>query len=389
MKVDLSFFKKNKDSFFIAGFLFAMLLLKLPAPDEMSSFSTTPYFVSNKLGIVSRSFIGNIIFTFTDFLSEKTLYTVILIFTCLMICMLSFLAGYVIKKLDGDLQQTARFTALLYLLLPTSVIFLFKDINFGRFDLYQIILSMILSVVASKKGFHYLCPVIMAVGIMIHQVNIFYMPFCVIALLLEIKKSGFKKSRIITTVISVVAVVSLFFYYQFYPKTLNFATAEEAAAFLQQFTDIEISSSVLFGEYYSNVFELWRSYVWPILRGDSIPDLLFVFPFLIPVFVLFFVLWKGAFKKAEDSFSKFIFFLALISPLASLPQFILINDYGRWFAALFINQFFTLFYMLYRKENAVSESLLSIRDFFKKHTVALVMLIIWMACVLASASYNM
>lgn len=384
-----SFSKKNKDSLFIAGFLFLMLALKIPEPHEMSQFSTTPYFVSDKLGTVSRSFIGNIIFTFTDYLSQNALYIIILIFTCILIVMFSALAGTIINQQSGELRQSVRFSVLLFLLLPTSLIFLFKEINYGRFDLYQIILSMIAGIFASRKGLHYLCPVIMAICIMIHQVNIFYMPFIVIALLLEIKNSNFSKKRIISFFVALIAVISLFLFYQFYPKTLNFATAQDAASFLQGFTDIKISSSVLYGEYYSNVFELWGSYVRPILRDDSIPDLIFVAPFVLPVFTLFFLLWKGAFKKCTAPFTKFIFLLCLLSPLMALPQFILINDYGRWFAGIFINQFFMLFYMVYRKEEFVCESLLSVREFFVKHHWALPTLTVYMASVLASASYNL
>ena len=387
--MNLKFFKKNKDSFFIAGSLLLMLAFKIPSLDGMNPFSLTPYLVTSKLGVVSRTLVGDIIFLFTDFLTQKTLYKIILFFTLLMIFMFSFLSGKVISNLQGDLKQSAQTALIIFLLLPTSIVFLFKNDYFGRLELYQVILSMVLAIIASKKGLHYLCPFIMVAGIMIHQGNIFYMPFCVIALLLEIKISSFSKRRIAVCTVGVIAVIALFLFYQFSPKTLNFSTVREAVNFLQGFTDIHILLDVLYGEYYSDFSELWSSYIWPIIESDSIPDLLYVFPFVLPALVLFISVWIGAFKKTKEPFMKIVFLLCAISPLASVPQFLFANDYGRWVGAIFINQFFMLFYMLYRKEKSTCKALLSVREFFIKHTVALPALIVWMAVVLISSSYNM
>lgn len=55
----------------------------------------------------------------------------------------------------------------------------------------------------------------------------------------------------------------------------------------------------------------------------------------------------------------------MLSPVSTLVQCVMINDYGRWFAAMLITQLSLMFFLAYKDEQTVVGALEKLAGFFK------------------------
>lgn len=361
-----SFVEKNKYAFGMFVFFVVMMALKMPPYNGMSSFSTTIYTATYDIGFSSRFLVGSVIFLFTDFLTLKALYAIIIVSTLIMVALLSFMLGYIPGRLDGAAGSGARAVMLFYAAMPVSVIVLFKDMNFGRYDIYLIIVSMLILVCLSRRQAAWLVPMLCGICMLIHHVWMFsFMPAAAI-LLIYTAGRGKKKGRgIAVCALSFAVIIGLFIYFQFFKFDPGFATAEEMTAAMSKRVDYGLNSDIFYGEYFSSVQELWASYIKPILIEDSIPDALYLMPVFLPFLAVLYYVWFNAFLLCGEKFMRFVILLCMLSPASTLVQCVMINDYGRWFAAMLITQLSLMFFLAYKDEQAVVGALEKLAGFFK------------------------
>jgi len=69
----------------------------------------------------------------------------------------------------------------------------------------------------------------------------------------------------------------------------------------------------------------------------------------------------------NDNFRKHIYQISYLSPLATLPAFILTVDWGRWFAAAIISQFTLLIYFLANDDEVVLLAVSSMKERLSKY----------------------
>lgn len=367
-----------------------LLLLKMPKAENMSSFSITIYTTSYDLGFSSRFLVGSLIFLFTDFLTLNSLYAIIVVSTVVMTAFASYMLGYVPGRLDGDAGSGARAIMLLYAATPISIIVLYKDDNFGRYDIYLIIVSLFLLVCLAGQHLRWLVPALCAVCMLIHHVWMFsFMPASAILLLYSAYRDKKRRSGVALCALSYAVIIGLFLYFQFFKPSLDFASAEEMAAALGQRVDYMVNPSIYYGEYFSSVPELWHSYIKPILLEDSVPDALYLLPVILPVLAVLFSVWLNAFRLCREKFMRLVILLCMAAPLSTLVQCVMINDYGRWFAAMMITQLSLLFFLLYKKEESVTASVGNLAVFLRKHSYLAAAVAAYVPMFIFSASYNL
>ena len=385
-----SFVEKNKYAFGMFILFSVMMLLKMPPYDGLSTFSTTIYTATYDLGFSSRFLVGSIIYLFTDFLTAKALYVIIVVSTILMTALVSYLLGYMPGRLEGDAGSGARALMLLYAATPSSIICLYKDNNFGRYDVYLIIVTLLILVCLAKERFQALVPALCAVCMLIHHVWMFsFMPSVGILLLYSAYRNKKKAVGTALCAVSYALIVGLFLYFQFFKPALGFASPEDMADVLGKRAGFPIDPNIYFGEYFSSVPKLWSGYVKGILIEDSIPDAAYLLPILLPVLAVLFTVWLNAFKLCKEKFLRFILLLCMAAPSSTLVQCVMINDYGRWFMGMLLTQFSLLFFLLYKKEDCVVASVEKLAVFFKKRPYLAAAVAVYVPMFIFSASYNL
>ncbi len=385
-----TFLKRNQYAFGMFILFIALLIMKLPSVDELSSFTTSIYAATYSLGFSSRLLVGSIIFLFTDFLTKKALYAVIIVSTVLMTAFVSYMLGYVPGRLDGDAGKGARTLMLLYAATPSSIICLYRDIYFGRYDVYLILVTMLILVCLANNRLRWLVPVLCAVCLMIHQVWMFsFMPSVGILLLYSAYRDKKKTVGAALCAVSYAVIIGLFLYFQFFKPDLGYASADEMAEVLGKRTGFPINSNIYLGEYFSSVPELWSGYIKKILIEDSIPDAAYLLPILLPVLAVLYGVWVNAFRLCDKKFMRFILLLCMAAPVSTLVECVMINDYGRWFTGMLITQFSLLFFLLNKKEDSVVASVEKLTAFFSKRSYLAVAVAVYVPMFVFSASYNL
>ena len=137
-----NWFHKIQYELVIFAFLVIQLLVTIPMPHQMNYWTVTSYFMSYEdFGFGSRMLIGSVFKLLFPFLSVKALYTAILV---TLLCLMLFTAvvlGSAIRR-SGDAMKAVIILAAVYLASPASIAHLFGWRNYGRFDIYLIIIAV-------------------------------------------------------------------------------------------------------------------------------------------------------------------------------------------------------------------------------------------------------
>ena len=81
--------------------------------------------------------------------------------------------------------------------------------------------------------------------------------------------------------------------------------------------------------------------------------------------------------KQNSTQKKFIFILCSAAPKAFIPAAIFGNDWDRWWAAATNTQFILVFYFIYSGEITIMDYVKKIGNFFEKHSLLLLLIIIF------------
>lgn len=367
--------KKYYEIFIFAVIMFEFAVL-LPGINNMDSYVVTFYLLSYQdLGLNNRLFIGSVFKIFAEYISSETLYYYICAITICLNCMVALVLGKVFRRSTDEKTDSLKIFIILFLSSPFSLSHLFNSANFGYFDLYFIILTLIMVIFIRNKYLKWLIPILCIIAEAIHPGwFLLYMPAIAIILICEFYINKYKKSSTVICIVSFLAASLALLYFQFLPHSINFATPEDVVRFIQHRTDYPLESvEIILSNYFLDV---------RTLLYDSIPAVLsFVLPYSIcilvmtsPLIAVFITLWLQAYKKAQDKFSKVIILLCMAAPIVSLTIFFNF-DWDRWISAIFIVQFMLVFYFLDSGFACVIEAAEHIKLYFQKHRVLFVFIV--------------
>jgi len=375
--------KKYYEIFIFAILMFEFAVLN-PGIQHMDEWNTTYYFLSYQdFGFNSRLLIGSIFKFFTEYISNSTLFYCILAVIICMNASVAVILGKILRNFPDESLSSLKVFIILFLINPFSLATLFDKGNFGIFDIYLVITTIIMMLVVRHNYFKWLIPALCMIALGIQQVYIVtYMPIIVVILIYEWYKSGYKKSYIVLCGVSFSLMIFLFVYFEFLAPELPFNNAKEVVSFLSHRTDIALSYVVINDEYFFKATN-WFSEVWHFTSLFVIPYGVCALVVTSPLIVIFFSLWSTAFKKAKDKFAKFIMLLCITAPLISLPIFTQ-TDWDRWISAIFIVQFSLAIYFLASGFNCVIESADNIRNYFQKHKLLFAVIIIYLSMLMFS-----
>jgi len=375
--------KKYYEIFIFAVLMFEFAVL-LPNINNNDPYMVTFYFLSYQdLGLNTRLFIGSVFKIFAEYISVKTLFYCICIITACLNGLVALVLGKVLRRSFDETTDSLKIFIILFLSSPFSLCFLFYKGNFGYFDLYLVLVTVIMFLFTGNKYLKWLVPALCIIAEAIHPGwMLLYMPAIAIILIFEHYKNKYKKTSLILCAITfLIASISLF-YFQFLPHHIDFKSPEAVVSFIQHRTDFPLNSDIIMSNYFLKVGTYFYDSLHAV-KSFAISYSVCVLAMTSPLIAIFISLWLKAFKKAEDKFAKFIVLLCMASPAASFPMFFNL-DWDRWIAAIFIVQFSLVIYFLDSGFACVVEAAEDIRAFFQKHLFLFVFIIVFMSMMVFS-----
>jgi hypothetical protein len=272
----------------------------------------------------------------------------------------------------------------LYFSSPASISFLFNRSNFGRFDAYLIIFTLLSLFFINTSYFKLVVPALCVISVLTHQVFVFtYFSIVVGLLLFKIYEEKFSMSSILNFSITIIITAILFLYLQFNSSHLNAIKAKDIIETIRNITDVPVSEDMIDLEYFKSI----KDHLALIVYSDNTTFIhwktrilsgIIVLLFMLPISVVLINFWKEAIKYTSDKFLKFVLVFMMISPTITLPAFLFTIDWGRWFATIFISQFAFIFYLAFRRCNPIILSLQKMQKHFTENITYIILIIIFM-----------
>lgn len=315
---------------------------------SIHSFTTTPYVLSyQEFGLIPRGLIGSIIRTFKPFVSVRFLGVFILLANIILIIIVTFVLGKVIHNSKKN-QLEILFFALMFLLSPASISYLFSKGEFGRLDLFLIIISILCIILSSHNYLRWFIPFFCMMAVAIHEVFVFtYFILVLVSLLYMSYERNRSKASIILTILTLILTSLTFIYFQFFASvSKNFQSSTDMKIHLQNYTNLIPNDGMLGFEYFSDL----KSHFFDVALSTlptNICNLIIALALLSPVLYIVGKTWFFIIKNTSGNDRKVIIIMNL-SPLISLPAFILTIDWGRWLASILIVQFAFIFFLDYK-----------------------------------------
>jgi len=344
----------NKYEAGIFLFLCIQLMALAPGFGRIDSLSATAFLLSYRYGISSRGFVATIMDFLSNYSFVSKYFVWHFVFCSLIIlsCLVSVCLGSVIKKAKDETRSFVLFLTILSLSCFTSPSAYFSYFNFGRTEIFALILMLILLTIIDKPGFNWFIPFLALFTISTHLVLVFfYIPFIFIMLLYKLICSENKKQSTALFIVTFIFVVGSFLLYiLFHENTFVFPDAHIFAEYLKSKTDLGYSEGFLFDALYAKLqdhLSIWHNDVSLLYRGNV--SILIN----IPLIVFFVIIWVNCFLHEKQWLKKIFFVLPVLLLLYHVPVFLMFTDYGRWMIMITMIQFMLIFYLVYTEDKTV------------------------------------
>ena len=296
--------------------------------------------------------------------------------------MFSFAAGRVIRKADEKVKNTAMIFVLLFLTVPYSHTVLYPTLV--SVDRFLVIFTLLALNAISKKGFKWFVPLLIIMSLATYQGYAFtYMPAVAILLIYEVYRNKNSKQSIALLLVCFTTMAVFSAYFFLYKGITSFKNIEDLIAYASNKTDIRNSIGefniklILKGYFFYKPSELFRNSIFPLEVWRDLKYEIRGIIYLLPLLIVFFLVWKSAIKNSLNKFEKFIYIMCMLAPLARMPMYILSTNFVRGRISVVIVQFFLVFYFLYVGNSVVSASAKKTGDFFRKNYLLLAALVVY------------
>lgn len=323
---------KNRAFALISAVLIGVLFWTNLA-ERTNSYNSTLLAFSYKYGFIPRGLIGTVyqglnrVLPF-DMQSYAAVNTFTLVATIILCILVWLFVRFMIKRVSDANADLVQLLATLFIIftIPTFSYYY----NFGRLDIYLVMLTMLAVVLIVKDRALWLLVPIAAVGMMIHEGYVFMYLNVIVALLLY---RGIKDGKKYFILLGVVLVVSamLFCYFTFVGRGLH----------PEHYDDIiSVASSMCYkNKCHKDVVRaevlgvnLWQEEAkYRLDNHRELPVFILLFsPFIILGFKMVRNLLDDVSGETENLVSKLAFLCIAFGGFTTLPLFVLKVDYGRW-----------------------------------------------------------
>lgn len=372
----------------IIGFLLYRLLIT--KNDLLCGYVSLWYAIDYSYGFGSRLLIGTIMRLISPggYVQNDTAYAFVIIANIILCAILGILLGKVLRKAltyGNDVFFAVSVLVVLYLASPATPEYLWNGANLGRLDTFLIINMMIIILISFKvknRVIRYISFLSIAlISILIHQIYFFlFFPSLLVIYICDTWKYGVDKKDKKQYLIVIGSVVIIFLAFCF----MQFCSGVYYDDLDELYNDLCASTSV-----YVDIAPLQAEYFWSIkdhFVTNMLPDMKERIRFapltvimLAPMWAIYTKIWNMVIKSANDRVQKWKYILIRLTYILYIPVFALMNDYGRWFAALFIMMLMNLLVLIFNKDELVVDAVAKCGAFFKKYPIVPLMIIVYIA----------
>lgn len=320
------------------------------------------YVINYSYGFGSRLLIGSLVNLLTGgFVTNTFAYNFVLMALCAICILLSLVIGRVYKKMpDRQSKAAVLFLTVFYLMSPASPEYLWTAENMGRLDTYLLLLSLAAVVaflaIKDRRIRHFVFAVLGCLCILIHQAYIFlFFPLMLVMMIEDIWSSGFKKGTVLGAIL-VSAVIGIAFMIMQFQSGIYYDDLELLMEELNAHADFLVDAGPMEAEYFWTIVENFTHNMVPEIPHHLKYGFMLVC-MLSPVWVTYLWIWIHAIRCSDKKSEKVKYVLMLMTNIAFVPVFALMNDWGRWFAALFIVGFLELLVLAWKHDGGIRNSL--------------------------------
>ena len=375
--------QSRKGSKLDKGFLAVLIILSVVLfvrffDREVININATMLAFSYKYGFISRGLVGTVYAALNRILPFDMMnYTWTYRFTFAVtmvyyVILLAFLA-FCLKQCREKQKEAARYLAVFFLLFAVPMFC--SKFNFGRLDVYCVMLSLIGAILLIAERFEWLLVPIAALGVMVHQGNVFM--FLNIILVLTIFKALSRKGKeqgkyLWLFLLCFLTVSALFLWFELFSH-FNGANI---------YDDIVAKATALCnnGAYHKDVIDheilgvdlTDREIVWRIFNVIQYPIFIVA---MLPYLVIAVKFFGGLFKNAGSRQEKWKYFFVIAGAGTILPDILLKVDSGRWMFSIICYYSVVLLSLLAMKDPLIEQQMQESLAAIKRHPGVVLLLI--------------
>lgn len=359
---------------------------------DLQEWSSAWNAMDYSMGTGSRLLMGSIYRLFYgDYLDNTVAYKYVAIGIGITIIVLAITLGKLIRKaVDArpDCRNIIIWTVVAYVASPWSIAYVWNTQNFGRFDVYMLLVGVLAVFVALTvenvylKFFLYTS--LGVLGLAIHQGFAFlFYPMILIVMCYDVfKDNQVQVKNLALAVISGLVNVAVAIYFQFF-SSLRFDSVEEIVADIASRSNIYVSDWALYIEYFGGMkYQLEE--ITPGFFRDEAPwtKMVLIFLLFAPVLIVYVLIWKDVFSYLKENKIKILqssYLYMLLVHLCYVPMFLIHTDWGRHFAPWFTLQTFIFLFYLAKKDSAMTYAYEKMKIRAERHPWYFVLAVVWIA----------
>jgi len=346
--------------FYIAWIGLAFVLFVKYFDASVNKINSTMFSFSYKYGFISRGFVGSV-YQFInkvisiDIMHYKYLFYFVLGVTLLFYILLAYYFFVCLKHSKLDVRNHVMYLIVFYTIFAVPMFC--NEENFGRLDLYCLVLSILTAICIIYQKAEWLVIPFSMIGVMIHQGNVFMYLNIILVLLLyrafseDVKK---RKKYIILFAISFLSASVLFLWFEFFSHAEgNNIYAEICTMATQLGNNGQVHQDVIDHEILG-IDLTSREIIWKKINLQQLPIYLII---TIPYMILGAKFVRGIWNKCKTKFEKLKYFILIAGAVTIVPDFLLKVDYGRWVFAVISYYCVVVLALLAMKDEIISTQL--------------------------------
>ena len=376
--------KKQNRQFILMWLLIAVVLFIRYYDGELKNINGTMLAFHYGYGFISRGFIGTI-YAMLDKILPGSMYTYqmavkfTLLITVLFLILLFCFIYVCQRKMRQDVYKSAAYLSVFFAIFAVPMFV--SKYNFGRLDIYLVMLSFIAALLLIEEKAEWLVVPISALGIMIHQGYAFMYYNILLVLLfykwMSSKDSKKRKKYIAILFVSLVLCVVLFFWFEVFSHVNGEAIVgdicTDATGICQDSPDGEYHKDVIAHEILG-VDLATKERPWQLINRVQFPIFVVLFLPYILVSIAFF---RGIWKKASHGKERLKYLAVMSGALTMLPEFLIKVDYGRWIFAVVCYYCVVILSLVAMGDEIISDEMVALYQCINQHIPLAILLLLY------------
>lgn len=320
-----------------------LIIRTIPKVTSLNIWVMTHWVLSYENGFISRGLVGTLVKFFHPVVTLDDLYRIITIVYGLFLFILIFSLFTIMKKENNNIYL--YMLVLFFTVNPGTLTMYSNAPDFGRFDTFMIIITVICLVLLANNKFVWIITFLMGAAVFIHEAFILmYAPVILAAMLFIIFWEKKNKSYITLFISSIVVlIVSFVINYLFGKPGLEYW---RFVSIVQSGVEFPVHKEMIRMEYYYTIKDHFKFVLSNLSMHEFRINIIGTIIILFPTFFMFSYIWRHILLSYRKH--KFLFILLILSTMTVFGLFIIGNDYGRWLSTFIFCNFMLIFFLIYK-----------------------------------------